>query len=364
MDLVKVKSLGSKSLFVDKESLNFFVVREYDLDAAEILNKLSTLGHNIRIPKIVKMKKGFKKITTVEEYIKGQTLAELIDSKHYISVEQFEQLVIELSSTLQKLHQNNIIHKDIKPDNIVLGKEGVYIIDFNISRTYKEEQTRDTKLYATEGYASPEQFGFSQTTVKSDVYSLGKTIEELLAITILEPSDYNFYIELIDKMIELDPDKRISLDEFINQFTDSFEEESEEQLNKQTNSKLPKYIQSIKSIKSFLNSGQEKGMNFKFAGLIINNQSIGLSIMQSIFYFVFSYSLIKEEYVSSNPSTIGIVASYYIATIVTNYFIEYATRKMWLVTENSGPGSKALIGFFKVIFDFIFFAIIIQLRYV
>lgn len=45
---------------------------------------------------------------------------------------------------------------------------------------YKQTQSKDTQLFGTEGFASPEQYGFSQTTEKSDIYSLGKTIHKIL----------------------------------------------------------------------------------------------------------------------------------------------------------------------------------------
>lgn len=359
MDLVKVKSLGSNALYVDKESLKYFVMREYDKEASEVLKILKNLSGYIRIPKIVYMKKEYKKITTIEEYIQGESLAELIGKGKHITQDQFVTYGLEICETLKVLHEKGIIHKDIKPANLILADKGVYIIDFDISRTYKENQTRDTKLYATEGYASPEQFGFSQTTVKSDVFSLGITLKELLMITIVDPTSYKMYDNLIDQMTKLDPNKRISLYEVVSQLEDR--EESQEQVKEERYNKLPPYLQTVKS---FLNGGEEKGLNFKFAGLIINNQSIVISILQSLFYFAFVYSLIKDEYASSNPSTIGIVASYYIATIITNYFIQYATRKMLLATENDNVGAKVLVGFGKVMFDFIFFAIIIQWPYI
>lgn len=359
MDLVKVKTLGSKSLFVDKDSLNYFVIREYDLEDKEMLSKLAKLSNTVNIPKIINVKKGFKKITTVEEYIQGQTLAEIIDSGKYITDDLLAMYTLELCTILKEIHRVGIIHKDIKPNNIVVSVNGIYIIDFDISRTYKEEQTRDTKLYATEGYASPEQYGFSQTTAKSDVYSLGKTLEELLAATIVSPDLYTKYNQLIMDMTELDPDKRIDLDTVILEVTLQTN-------NIDTNSQTDEGNVSDDNhgIANTLKQIDKRGIHNKFIGLIINKQSITLSVIQSIVYFGFGYLLIIDEYANQNPTILKIVLGYYFASVVTNFFIVYVTRKVWGKLEDSNIMIKGFCLYFKVMLEFVVCSIIIQWPFV
>lgn len=77
---------------------------------------------------------------------------------------------------VQVLHEKfdpPIIHRDIKPDNVIAVSGGVVLIDFGAARTYDVEKDHDTHPYATRAYAPPEQFGFAQTDRKSDIYSLG-----------------------------------------------------------------------------------------------------------------------------------------------------------------------------------------------
>ncbi|GHO49873.1 serine/threonine protein kinase [Ktedonospora formicarum] len=91
---------------------------------------------------------------------------------------------IQLSSVLCYLHQQQppIIFRDLKPDNVMRIPAGdLYLIDFGIARHFKPGQSKDTVAYGTIGYAAPEQFGKAQTTPRSDIYSLGATLHQLLS---------------------------------------------------------------------------------------------------------------------------------------------------------------------------------------
>ncbi|MEG2201157.1 MAG: serine/threonine-protein kinase [Raoultibacter sp.] len=66
-----------------------------------------------------------------------------------------------------------LIHRDLKPSNVMVSQETLTIIDFGIARTFKQDGEEDTHHFGTRAYAPPEQFGFGQTDVRSDVYALG-----------------------------------------------------------------------------------------------------------------------------------------------------------------------------------------------
>jgi WD40 repeat protein len=90
---------------------------------------------------------------------------------------------IQLSGVLGYLHtrQPPVIFRDLKPSNVMRTAEGhIYLIDFGIARHFKPGQIHDTKAFASWGYAAPEQYGKTQTTPRSDMYSLGATLHHLL----------------------------------------------------------------------------------------------------------------------------------------------------------------------------------------
>ncbi|MDO4544355.1 MAG: protein kinase [Clostridia bacterium] len=74
-----------------------------------------------------------------------------------------------------------VIHRDIKPQNIIVKPDGsIALIDFDIARQYSEKAETDTQFFGTRVYAPPEQYGFSQTDCRTDVYSLGVLLRFLL----------------------------------------------------------------------------------------------------------------------------------------------------------------------------------------
>ncbi|MGN0505345.1 MAG: protein kinase [Lachnospiraceae bacterium] len=118
----------------------------------------------------------------LREYIEGTPLDEYM-KKHRITEEIILDIALDLVKAMRELHESEpvIIHRDIKPQNIIIQGNGkVSLIDFGISRVYKEEQTNDTFLSGTEDFASPEQFGFMQTDIRSDIYSFGVVLAWML----------------------------------------------------------------------------------------------------------------------------------------------------------------------------------------
>lgn len=150
------------------------------------------------LPKLYEVTVSDKETTVVEEYIEGK-----IPDAHEMSDKQFRRLVKELCIVLEFLHGRGIIHRDIKPSHVLLAGDGhIRLIDFDAARMPKDDLEQDTRLLGTIGYAPPEQFGFSQTDERTDVYSLGVTLEQLLG------GKKRGYRRVIQKCTRLDPDKR------------------------------------------------------------------------------------------------------------------------------------------------------------
>lgn len=82
----------------------------------------------------------------------------------------------QLCEAVAELHEAfdpPIIHRDLKPQNVIVAPEGLFLIDFGIARRYRDDAVRDTVRFGTRRYAPPEQYGFGQTDVRSDIYALG-----------------------------------------------------------------------------------------------------------------------------------------------------------------------------------------------
>ena len=147
-------------------------------EEAEIYQRLK--GLNIKhIPEIYDIVEFDEDIYVFEEDIEGINLREFLKGG-CCSDEKAKDIILQLCDALTVLHQEKIVHRDIKPENIILSDCTAYLIDFNISRFHKENQTTDTEYLGTAGYAAPESFGFGQSDERSDIYSLGILFNELL----------------------------------------------------------------------------------------------------------------------------------------------------------------------------------------
>ena len=91
-----------------------------------------------------------------------------------------KQIARQLCSALWVFHSMGMVHRDVKPDNVIIrGKEAV-LIDFDASRIYKSTIQEDTQILGTTGFAAPEQYGLSQSDGRADIYALGVLLNIML----------------------------------------------------------------------------------------------------------------------------------------------------------------------------------------
>ena len=141
----------------------------------------------------------------VEEYIGGQSMQEYLENGGCLSEAEAQKFLLDFCYGLSHLHKLGIVHRDIKPSNIIRQSSGGFkLIDFDVARLRNTKvENQDTVLLGTRGYAPPEQYDYSQTDRRSDIYSLGVTMEELLG------EDYKGYLRpVIRKCRALDPAMR------------------------------------------------------------------------------------------------------------------------------------------------------------
>ena len=118
----------------------------------------------------------------VLEYVEGETLKELIRREGPLDIPQAIAYAIEIARALGAAHERLIVHRDVKPQNILISDEGgAKITDFGIARTLTEEGlTMAGRVLGTTDYVSPEQALGQPVTGQSDLYSLGIVLYEML----------------------------------------------------------------------------------------------------------------------------------------------------------------------------------------
>ncbi len=116
----------------------------------------------------------------VMELVEGITLKEYIEKKARLSVKEAISIAIQVSMGIEAAHNNHIIHRDIKPQNIIISREGkVKVTDFGIARA-ATSNTITSNVMGSVHYTSPEQARGGYSDEKSDIYSLGVTMFEML----------------------------------------------------------------------------------------------------------------------------------------------------------------------------------------
>lgn len=115
----------------------------------------------------------------LEEFIEGVTIAEVMDSGkyHYMGTRK---VLRSVCHALTVLHERGIIHRDVKPENVMIAKDGrVVLIDFNAARKISFA-SKDTVIMGTVGYASPEQLGVAQSDARTDIYAVGVLLNVMI----------------------------------------------------------------------------------------------------------------------------------------------------------------------------------------
>lgn len=147
----------------------------------------------------------------VMEYVDGQTLKEKVDIEGILDWREALKIAKEICSAIEHAHRNKIIHRDIKPHNILLTKNGVVkVTDFGIARaTSSGTMTMAGKTIGSVHYFSPEQARGGFVDEKSDLYSLGIVIYEMILGKV--PFDAQSPVAVALKHIQEMPDEPISI---------------------------------------------------------------------------------------------------------------------------------------------------------
>ena len=115
------------------------------------------------------------------EYAEGQSLEEIIDKQGILSPSITAKYAIQICNALEAAHYNDLIHRDIKPQNIIVAPDGIVkVTDFGIAKSLIEDNTKTINILGTSYYISPEQAQGKILSYSTDIYSLGIVMYEML----------------------------------------------------------------------------------------------------------------------------------------------------------------------------------------
>ncbi len=173
---------------VDDKTVAIKILKDEFLGNSEFIRRFKNESKAIAVlshPNIVKVNDvsfGDKIQYIVMEYIDGITLKEYIGHQHEIPWKEAVHFTVQILQALQHAHEKGIVHRDMKPQNIMLLQDGsIKVMDFGIARfSNNETRTMTDKAIGSVHYIAPEQARGDKTDGKADIYSVGVMLYEML----------------------------------------------------------------------------------------------------------------------------------------------------------------------------------------
>ena len=154
-----------------------FFLRQFSGDSCAYRKLLR--GNSPHLPKIHRVLETEGQVLVLEEYISGETLNDVLKRRKYTPREA-RALLLQLCRGVKVLHDLGIVHRDIKPDNVILRPDRAVLVDFDAARLYEPGTAVDTQVLGTVGYAAPEQFGITRSDRRADIYAMGVLLNVMI----------------------------------------------------------------------------------------------------------------------------------------------------------------------------------------
>ena len=180
--VLKDTSRGKVCRMRHKASHRRYICRRYNVAAdSYLLLRDTRCEHLPRIYEAARTEDENGRIRSIvlEEYIQGDTLDMLLEQAP-LTGKQVKNITLQICDGLYVLHSLGLVHRDIKPGNVIICGDHAVLIDFDAAALYNPDKSKDTKVLGTVGYAPPEQYGISRTDYRSDIYALGVLINEMI----------------------------------------------------------------------------------------------------------------------------------------------------------------------------------------
>lgn len=164
------------TVFIGYKDGMIYTLKKIHLEDSDIYKKLMSID-NDNIARVIELTVEDGDFFAVCEYVNGVTIRQKFEKDGAFSDDEVKRIITAVCTGLESVHNAGLVHRDITPNNIMLTDDGkVKIIDFGISRIRKYNASADTEILGTHGYAAPEQYGFGQTSAKTDIYAVGALI--------------------------------------------------------------------------------------------------------------------------------------------------------------------------------------------
>jgi len=218
----------SKTFEGEKNGEKFFIklVSQLNTNYAHLKEEFHKVqefsAHSDRVPKPVesfcyKGEFGIEYLAIVEEMLDGESLRKHVNSKGPVISSDVKYMAVEILKVLKDMHNHKLYHLDLKPENMMICRDGIKIVDFGSSIVLKSSITKTvTSMANTFDFSDPEYFGYRgklrpEDSQRMDMYGFAATIYFLLAGKNPEPRVKEYFVDLAKLLDEIKTDKNSEL---------------------------------------------------------------------------------------------------------------------------------------------------------
>jgi len=262
----------------------------------------------------------------VMEYINGKTLKQVIKEDVRLSFEKTIDIALQIARALECAHKHNIIHRDIKPDNILITEDNIVkITDFGIAKIVDSTtMTNSNKVIGSVHYFSPEQAKGSSVDGRTDIYSLGIVMYEMVAGRVPYEAENSISVAVMHIQVLAIPPKEIIKDipESINQvILKALEKEPSNRF--QTATEMAEVLNEIKEDFNYRNRSQE-ATRLMAAVVTSDTRNDFTTVMNQNSDPV--KSIIKEDNRISKNKKIMIIIASIILVLIIGVLVKYISK--------------------------------------
>ena len=283
-----------KATYLAKDTVDGqIVVKKYiQKENADIYKRLQEMGER-HLVKVYHVAESGQQALVIMEYVSGQTIEQMQKAGWVFSEQEVIIDTIQLLQGISEIHAQGIIHRDISPKNVLISTDGVVkLLDFDIGRKYKKSQGSDTTILGTVGYAAPEQFGFTQSDTRTDIYAVGVFMNMMLTGRLISEQVYEKgrLGKIIAKCTQIDPKKRYqNVEELLRELKKLSKENQKETDYQREESIVPGFRTGVKWKKTLAGIYYITMGVYSVAAIVLYGRTVPAALLQGLALLIYGW---------------------------------------------------------------------------
>lgn len=293
-NLIILGNQDKKTTYLANDTLDGrIVLKKYiQKEQADIYRRLLEVEEQ-HLVRIFYVAENEQQALVIMDYVSGQTVEQLQKAGRNFSEQEVITDTIQLLQGILTIHAQGIIHRDISPKNVLISTDGVVkLLDFDIGRKYKKSQGSDTTILGTVGYAAPEQFGFTQSDTRTDIYAIGVFMNMMLTGRLLWEVLYDKgrLGKIISKCTQIDPKKRYqNVEELLKELKRLSKEHQKEENWQKEQSIMPGFRTGVKWKKTLAGIYYVVMGVYSTAAIILFCRTVSAAILQGLALLIYGW---------------------------------------------------------------------------